>query len=97
MTQFLLFFWRYLTKHSTKVWLKGIAAAMISGGAGAMTSALSSNIVAPGVFNLDHGFGPLVKLAAMNALFTGVYGVALYLAKSPLPAETQDLPVPPVG
>lgn len=67
------------------VWIRGLIAACISGGSGAVTASLGANMIAPDVFNLDAGLGKMVQLAAMMALVGAVNGVAAYLKQSPLP------------
>jgi hypothetical protein len=62
-----------LTKN-TRLWLHGIAAALISGA----SSGLAGAVVAP-----ELAIASLAKMAAVS----GVIGVALYLKQSPLPPD----------
>lgn len=63
---------------STKIWLHGLAAAIITGAAGAVSTAL----VAPSAVNLTHaGLLTALKVAAIS----GLIGAAGYLKQSPLP------------
>jgi hypothetical protein len=74
-----LFFWgrRIL---SWKVWAKGIAAAVIGGGA----SAVAAAVTAPGMMNGTRGsWMVLLRMSAVAA----VVNAAAYLKKSPLPAD----------
>jgi hypothetical protein len=59
---------------STRVWLHGIAAALVSGA----STGVAGVVVAPELTGVT-----LAKMAALNA----VIGVALYLKQSPLPPE----------
>jgi hypothetical protein len=74
-----LFFWgRGLL--SWKVWAKGIAAAVIGGGA----SAVAAAVTAPGMMNGTRGsWMVLLRMSAVAA----VVNAAAYLKKSPLPAD----------
>lgn len=59
------------------VWVKGLAAAAISGAASAVTAV----VVDPMTFNLEEGLHKLMTFAAVQALV----GVSLYLKTSPIP------------
>lgn len=72
-------------KLSTRLWLRGLAAALITGGSSGVTSALGANLVAPESFNLTDGIGRMLALALMVAAVSAVNGVAAYLKQSPLP------------
>jgi hypothetical protein len=64
---------------SWKVWVKGIAAALIGGGA----SAIAAAVTEPGVMNGTRGsWMVLLRMSAVAA----VINAAAYLKKSPLPA-----------
>ncbi len=60
-----------------EIWLKGLFAALIGGGANAVTVA----IVDPEHFNVHDGLASLAKLVAIGAFIS----VAGYLKTSPLP------------
>ena len=68
-----------------EVWLKGMLAAGISGGAGGVMTGLAAVGIDPGHFNLSAGMGATVRIGAAAALINAVIGVAAYLQKSPLP------------
>ena len=70
-----------------EVWLKGLVAAGISGGAGGVMTGLAAVGIDPGHFNLSAGMGATVRIGAAAALINAVIGVAAYLQKSPLPGE----------
>lgn len=69
------------------IWLKGIFAAAISGGAGGVLTGLAAVGIDPQHFNLQAGIGATMRIAAAAALINAVIGVAAYLQKSPLPTE----------
>lgn len=68
-----------MPKQSWAQWGKGLVAAVIGGGANAVTNV----IVAPEVFNMGEGLGKLLAAAGVSALFAA----ALYLKQSPLPKD----------
>lgn len=70
-----------MTVETVVVWVKGLAAAAISGAASAVTAA----VVDPTTFNLQEGWQKLATFAAVQALV----GVALYLKTSPIPGEVK--------
>jgi len=60
-----------------RIWLRGLVAAAIGGGANAVTAM----IVDPTTFNLATGLPQVGQMAAVSAAVS----VALYLKQSPLP------------
>jgi Zn-dependent protease len=70
-----------------EIWLKGILAAAISGGAGGVLTGLAAVGIDPQHFNLQTGMGATLRIAAAAALINAVIGVAAYLQKSPLPND----------
>ncbi|KKL20836.1 hypothetical protein LCGC14_2451480 [marine sediment metagenome] len=62
-----------------KKWLQG----MIAAGIGAAANGLAAIGVKPDVFNLQDGFGDLVKMCVVAA----IVAVAAYLKKHPLPED----------
>ena len=68
-----------------ELWLKGIAAAAISGAAGGVLTGFAAVGIDPQHFNLQAGIGDTFKIAVAAALINAVIGVAAYLQKSPLP------------
>jgi len=69
------------------IWLKGILAAGISGGAGGVLTGFAAVGIDPQHFNLQSGIGATLRIGAAAALINAVIGVAAYLQKSPLPSE----------
>ena len=72
-----------------EVWLKGLLAAGISGGAGGVMTGLAAVGIDPGHFNLQAGIGATVRIGFAAALINSIIGVAAYLQKSPLPGEEE--------
>ena len=70
-----------------ELWLKGLIAAAVSGGAGGIMTGFAAVGIDPQHFNLQSGSGATLRIAAAAALINAVIGVAAYLQKSPLPAE----------
>lgn len=70
-----------------QVWLKGMAAAAVSAGAGGVLTGFAAVGIDPQHFNLQAGIGATLRIAAAAALINAVIGVAAYLQKSPLPEE----------
>jgi hypothetical protein len=71
-----------------EIWLRGIVAAAISGGAGGVLTGLAAVGIDPQHFNLQTGIGATLRIAAAEALINSVIGVAAYLQKSPLPNDS---------
>ena len=72
---------------SWKVWMKGIAAAAISGGANGIVTGFAAIGIDPRHFNLEAGLHHTLAIGGVSAAISAVLGVALYLRQSPLPAE----------
>jgi hypothetical protein len=70
-----------------EVWLRGLVAAAISGGAGGVLTGLAAVGIDPQHFNLQTGMSATMRIGAAAALINSVIGVAAYLQKSPLPDE----------
>lgn len=79
------------TKESTtdmnrvELWLKGMAAAAISGAAGGVLTGFAAVGIDPQHFNMQAGMGATFRIGAAAAFINAVIGVAAYLQKSPLP------------
>ena len=78
---------RYNQMTRIEIWLKGLLAAAISGGAGGVLTGFAAVGIDPQHFNLQAGIGATMRIAAAAALINAVIGVAAYLQKSPLPSE----------
>jgi len=72
---------------SGKLWLHGLIAAFIGGGAGAVSAGFASAMVAPGQFNLGGGLLGLLKLMGVTFIVSGAIAVAAYLKQSPVPDD----------
>ena len=72
-----------------EMWVKGILAAAISGGAGGILTGLAAVGIDPQHFNLQAGMGATMRIGGAAAAINSIIGVAAYLQKSPLP-ETTD-------
>jgi hypothetical protein len=72
-----------------ELWLKGLVAAAISGGAGGILTGLAAVGIDPQHFNLQAGLGSTMRIAVAAALINSIIGVAAYLQKSPLPEESK--------
>jgi hypothetical protein len=77
-----------------EIWLRGVLAAAVSGGANGVVTGFAAIGIDPSHFNLDTGFHHTVALGGVSAAVSAVLGVALYLRQSPLPSEgaSQNLP-----
>ena len=67
------------------IWLKGIAAAGISGAANGVVTGFAAIGIDPNHFNLAAGLGNTIEIGGLSAAISAVLGVALYLRQSPLP------------
>jgi hypothetical protein len=72
------------------LWIKGLAAAAISGAANGVITGFAAVGIDPQRFNLQSGIRPTLALAGVSALMSAMIGTSAYLKQSPLPA--QDLP-----
>jgi Zn-dependent protease len=70
-----------------ELWIKGVVAAAISGGAGGVLTGLAAVGIDPQHFNLQREMSATLRIAAAAALINSVIGVAAYLQKSPLPEQ----------
>jgi hypothetical protein len=71
-----------------ELWLKGIFAAAIAGGANGIITGFAAVGIDPAHFNLQAGFRNTMSIAAVSAAMSGIIGVAAYLKQSPLPADS---------
>ncbi len=72
---------------TTQIWLKGIAAAAIAGGANGVITGFAAVGIDPQHFNLQAGLRSTLAIAGVSALMSAIIGVAAYLKQSPLPNE----------
>ncbi len=73
---------RYL---KLELWLKGLAAAAISGGANGVVTGFAAIGIDPDHFNLAAGLSHTLSIGGISAAISAVLGVALYLRQSPIP------------
>jgi hypothetical protein len=77
-----------------EMWLKGIAAAAIAGGANGIITGFAAVGIDPAHFNLQSGLHATLSIAMVSATMSGIIGVAAYLKQSPLPPDSAP-PAPP--
>lgn len=70
-----------------EIWLRGGAAAVISGAANGLVTGFAAIGIDPNHFNLAAGLSHTLEIGAVSAAISAVLGLALYLRQSPLPAE----------
>jgi hypothetical protein len=68
-----------------RIWVKGIAAAAISGGANGIVTGFAAIGIDPNHFNLASGLHDTMAIGGVSAAISAVLGVALYLRQSPIP------------
>lgn len=66
------------------LWIRGLAAAFISGGASGVTGGVTASMIAPDAFNLGSQLKHTLTLIGVTFLVSGILGVCAYLAHSPL-------------
>ncbi len=74
----------------SEIWLRGMLAAVISGGANGVSTGFAAIGIDPTHFNLAAGFIHTLSLAGVSAVMSGIIGVAAYLKQSPLPGNCRD-------
>lgn len=67
------------------VWLRGLVAAFVGGGAGAIASGFISVAQTPQQYNFNDGWKNLVVMIVGTFVLSGTVTAAAYLQKSPLP------------
>jgi hypothetical protein len=77
-------------EYGVAVWIKGLAAAAISGAANGVITGFAAVGIDPQRFNLQSGIKPTLTLASVSAMMSALVGTSAYLKQSPLPAP--DLP-----
>jgi Zn-dependent protease len=78
-----------MSAKKVEMWLRGLIAATISGGAGGILTGLAAIGIDPQHFNLTAGWHQTLKIGLAAALINAIIGVAGYLQKSPLPEQDQ--------
>jgi len=69
-----------------ELWIKGLVAAAISGGANGIVTGFAAIGIDPSHFNLAAGLNHTLSIGGISAAISAVLGVALYLRQSPLPS-----------
>lgn len=74
------------------IWLHGVVAAFLAGGASAASAGISAMVIAPDQFNTGANLGNTLKLIGTSFVISGLLGAFQRLSKSPLPeiVETTD-------
>lgn len=67
------------------VWFRGILAAFVGGGAGAVASGFVAIAQTPAQYNINEGLGNLLRMIGSTFLVTGILNAMHALQKSPLP------------
>ena len=78
----------------TQVWLHGLIAAIIGGGASAVTGSVSASLIAPQQFNFGTELFHTLELMGVMFLFNGLLSMFAYLKQSPIPPEADDPQAP---
>ncbi len=76
-------------------WFKGIFAAIIGGGAGGVTTAISGSLVLPDQVNVHAGLHNMMLLMGTNFVISGAMSMFFYLKQSPVPLSEPIVPVTP--
>jgi hypothetical protein len=76
------------TMRNLEIWLKGIVAAGVAGGANGVITGFAAVGIDPAHFNLQAGLRSTLAIAGVSALMSGIIGIAAYLKQSPLPNES---------
>lgn len=79
-----------MTKN-TSLWLHGLFAALIGGGASAVTSGIVLPAMSPNSYNFSGQLLPLAKVMLGMFVVNGVIAAFAYLKQSPLPAQTVEI------
>ena len=73
-------------KLNWQMWLYGFFAALVGGGAGAVTAAFGAMLLTPGQYGTGGVAGwNSLKLMGITFLVSGVFSAFAYLSRSPLP------------
>jgi hypothetical protein len=73
--------------NTTRLWMHGMMAAVISGGANGVITGFAAIGIDPSHFNLAAGFIHTLSLAGVSSVMSAIIGVAAYLKQSPLPEK----------
>jgi hypothetical protein len=67
------------------MWFRGMLAAFVGGGSGAVASGFLAVAQTPAEYNLKEGLQNLLVMIGGTFIVTGIVSVAAYLQRSPLP------------
>lgn len=70
-----------------RIWLHGLAAAFIGGGASAVSGGFANSIVDPEHFNVHGGLAHLGEVMAVTFVVSAILSVMGYLKQSPIPPD----------
>ena len=70
-----------------QIWLMGILAAAISGGANGVITGFTAMGIDSVHFNMQGELHNTLTIAGVSAMMSSIIGVAAYLKQSPLPKE----------
>jgi hypothetical protein len=73
-----------------EIWIRGVVAAAISGGANGIVTGFAAIGIDPSHFNLNAGLHHTLSIASVSAAISAILGVALYLRQSPLPSPNGE-------
>jgi hypothetical protein len=68
-----------------EVWLRGLFATFIGGGAGAVSSTFIAVLKTPEQYNITNGLANLLYMVFGTFVVSGIVNACFYLQKSPLP------------
>jgi hypothetical protein len=74
----------------TRMWLHGLFAALIGGGASSVSAGFANCIVDPKDFNAGGGLAHLGETMVVTFVVSGALSAFAYLKQSPLPPEPGD-------
>ena len=72
------------------IWMRGVCAAGIAGGANGVMTGFAAVGIDPSHFNLQAGLHATLGIAGASAAMSAMIGVAAYLKQSPLPKEKRE-------
>lgn len=73
-----------------EIWLRGLFATFIGGGAGAVSSTFIAVLKTPDQYNITNGLANLLYMVIGTFVVSGFVNACFYLQKSPLPEVVED-------
>jgi hypothetical protein len=77
--------------NQVRQWIHGLGAAVIGGGASAVTAGVTVSAIRPDTFNFAGQVWPTLELMLALFVVNGAVSAFAYLKQSPLPAETLEV------